>query len=178
MYIYNTILCIKCSVYGRDGKFDIVLSPIFFFLFLKVVKTLSWCFSFAIWANGNAKIYICSTLPFTALEVYPTMTTSAAEKPGNVKKVYYFDLCVRFVVCFVFSCFVKLVQIHSTNLCSDQQDKHTNEMLVWQRKNTVQMLKTVMLLHICVENVTFIFKDYLMNRKFKRTELIWNMNLL
>ncbi len=38
-------------------------------------------------ANGNAKeIYICGTLPFTALEVYPTMTTSAAEKPGNVKR--------------------------------------------------------------------------------------------
>ncbi len=31
--------------------------------------------------------YICDTLPFTALQVNPTMTTSAAEKPGNLKKV-------------------------------------------------------------------------------------------
>ncbi len=38
-------------------------------------------FSFAIWANG--------TLPFTALEVNPTMMTSAAEKPRNVKRVHY-----------------------------------------------------------------------------------------
>ncbi len=35
-----------------------------------------------------AKKYICGTLPFTALQVIPTMTTSAAEKPGNVKKVH------------------------------------------------------------------------------------------
>ncbi len=33
-------------------------------------------------------VYIYSTLPFTALEVNPTMMTSAAEKPGNVKKVH------------------------------------------------------------------------------------------
>ncbi len=32
----------------------------------------------------------CGTLPpFTALQVNPTMTTSATEKPGNVKKVHY-----------------------------------------------------------------------------------------
>ncbi len=33
------------------------------------------------------KIYVCGTLPFTALQVNPTMTTSIAEKPRNVKKV-------------------------------------------------------------------------------------------
>ncbi len=32
--------------------------------------------------------YICGTLPFTALQVNPTMTTSTAEKPGNLKKVH------------------------------------------------------------------------------------------
>ncbi len=32
--------------------------------------------------------YVCGTLSFTALQVNPTMTTSAAEKPGNVKKVH------------------------------------------------------------------------------------------
>ncbi len=31
---------------------------------------------------------ICGSLLFTAIEVYPAMTTSAAEKPENVKKVY------------------------------------------------------------------------------------------
>ncbi len=30
---------------------------------LKVMKTLSWSFSFAIFASGNAKKYICGTLP-------------------------------------------------------------------------------------------------------------------
>ncbi len=35
---------------------------------------------------GMQKIY-CGTLSFTALQVNPTMTTSAAEKPGNVKMV-------------------------------------------------------------------------------------------
>ncbi len=61
-----------------------------FFLFLKVVKALSWSFSVDILANGNweCKKYVCSTLPITALKVYPTMTTSDPEKPGNVKKVY------------------------------------------------------------------------------------------
>ncbi len=66
-----------------------VISHSIFFLFVKVMKTLSWSFSFAIWANGNAKKYICGTLPFTALEVNPTMTTSAAENPGNVIKKRY-----------------------------------------------------------------------------------------
>ncbi len=37
--------------------------------------------SFANWANGNTKMYICGTL-----EVNPTMTTPAAEKHGNMKK--------------------------------------------------------------------------------------------
>ncbi len=32
--------------------------------------------------------YICGTLPFTALQVNPTMTTSTAEKPRNLKKVH------------------------------------------------------------------------------------------
>ncbi len=39
----------------------------------------------------ECKKYICGTLPFTALQVNPTMMTSAAEKPGNVKKVH----CLR-----------------------------------------------------------------------------------
>ncbi len=81
----------------REGKFDIFLSSdchyqsLYFFLFFfgKVVKTLSWSFSFAIWANGNAKKkYNCGTLPFTALGVNQSISTSAVEKPGNVKKVY------------------------------------------------------------------------------------------
>ncbi len=45
---------------------------------------------------GMQYIYICgTTLPFTALQVNPTMTTSAAEKPENVKKVHlikYFNI--------------------------------------------------------------------------------------
>ncbi len=37
-------------------------------------------------ANGNAKIYICGSLhAFTDLQVNPTVTTSANEKPRIVK---------------------------------------------------------------------------------------------
>ncbi len=43
---------------------------------------------FAIWTKWECKKYICGTLPFTALQVNLTMTTSAAEEPGNVKKVH------------------------------------------------------------------------------------------
>ncbi len=46
-------------------------------------------FYFAIWTKWECKKYICGTLPFTDLQVNTTMTTSAAEKPGNVKKVHY-----------------------------------------------------------------------------------------
>ncbi len=34
------------------------------------------------------KIYICGSLPFTANEVHPTMTTPSAEKPRHVKRVH------------------------------------------------------------------------------------------
>ncbi len=61
----------------------IELSVSIFSLFLKVMKTLTLSLYFAIWANENAKKHICGPLPFTALEV-----SSAAEKPGNVKKVH------------------------------------------------------------------------------------------
>uniref|UniRef100_A0A671P0M4 DnaJ homolog subfamily A member 1-like n=1 Tax=Sinocyclocheilus anshuiensis TaxID=1608454 RepID=A0A671P0M4_9TELE len=45
-------------------------------------------FFFCYLRKWEFKQHICGSLPFTAIEVYPTMTTSAAEKPGNVKKVY------------------------------------------------------------------------------------------
>ncbi len=53
-----------------------VISLSHFFPFLKVMKTLY----LAIWANGNAKNI------FSALEVYPKIMTSAAEKLGSVNK--------------------------------------------------------------------------------------------
>ncbi len=37
----------------------------------------------------ECKTYISGTLPFTALDVNPAMTTSAAEKHVNVKKHYF-----------------------------------------------------------------------------------------
>ncbi len=44
-------------------------------------------------------------------------------------------------------------------------------------RNTEKNKQTVKLLNILVKNVgTFIFQDSLMNRKFKRTEFIWNRN--
>ncbi len=44
------------------------------------------------------KIYICYTLPFTALQVNPTVTTSSAEKPGIVKKFHYPLVWTLFIV--------------------------------------------------------------------------------
>ncbi len=38
------------------------------------------------------------------------------------------------------------------------------------------MLNTIMLVHIFVEIMIKLFQDSLMNRKFKRTEFIWNRN--
>ncbi len=45
-------------------------------------------FFFCYLSKWECKKYICGTLPFLAVEVNPTMTTSAAEKPGNVKNVH------------------------------------------------------------------------------------------
>ncbi len=86
-YIYITILC--------------NISPLHQITLLTAVISLSQCFSFVesrentiveflfcYLSKLERKKYICGTLPFTALEVYPTMMTSAAEKPRNVKKVY------------------------------------------------------------------------------------------
>ncbi len=47
-------------------------------------------FFFCFLSKSECKKYICGTLPFTAREVNPTMTTSAAEKPGNGKKGQYY----------------------------------------------------------------------------------------
>ncbi len=109
MYIYNTILCIKSSLdqittklvnanvmkgvskaASTEGTVNLTLfSP------LTAVISFSQFFFFFesrenkdVWANENAQKYMCGTLPFTALQVNPAMNTSAAEKPGNVKKVY------------------------------------------------------------------------------------------
>uniref|UniRef100_A0A672LTX3 tRNA (cytosine(34)-C(5))-methyltransferase n=1 Tax=Sinocyclocheilus grahami TaxID=75366 RepID=A0A672LTX3_SINGR len=45
-------------------------------------------FFFCYLSKWECKKYICGTLPFTAIQVNPTMTTSAAEKPRNVKRVH------------------------------------------------------------------------------------------
>ncbi len=45
-------------------------------------------FFFCYFSKWEYKKYICNTLPFTVVEVNPTMITSAADKPGNVKKVH------------------------------------------------------------------------------------------
>ncbi len=53
---------------------------------LKVVKHYRRVFILLFEQMGVQK-YICGTLPFTALQVNPTMTITAAKKPGNVKRV-------------------------------------------------------------------------------------------
>ncbi len=70
-------------VYGRDGFLN-------FFYFIESHENTIVEFLFCYLSKWECKkIYICGTLSFTALQVNPTMTTSAAEKPGNVKKVHY-----------------------------------------------------------------------------------------
>ncbi len=78
-----------------EGKFDIVLSSdcryqslSIFFPFIESHENTILEFYFWYLSKWECKKYICGTLPFTALQVNPTMTTSAAEKPGNVKKVH------------------------------------------------------------------------------------------
>ncbi len=44
----------------------------------------------------NAKNNCSGTLQFIALEVNPTMMTSGAEKPRNVKKVVVLFVCIFF----------------------------------------------------------------------------------
>ncbi len=59
------------------------------FPFVEVMKTLFWSFFCYLskWECNN--ICMCGTLPFVALEVNQSMTTSAAEKPRNVKKAHH-----------------------------------------------------------------------------------------
>ncbi len=65
------------------------------FALLTAVISLSLCFFciveflFCYLSKWECKKYIYGTLPFTALQVKPTMMTSAAENPGNVKKVHF-----------------------------------------------------------------------------------------
>ncbi len=68
-----------------------VISFSIFFTFIESYENTILEFLFCYLSKWESiYIYICGTLPFTALQFNPTMTTSAAEKPGNVKKVNYF----------------------------------------------------------------------------------------
>ncbi len=64
-----------------------VISLSQFFSFIESHKNTIIEFLFCYLSKWECKKYICVTLPFTALQVNPTMTTSTAEKPVNVKKV-------------------------------------------------------------------------------------------
>uniref|UniRef100_A0A8C2IR96 Polypeptide N-acetylgalactosaminyltransferase n=1 Tax=Cyprinus carpio TaxID=7962 RepID=A0A8C2IR96_CYPCA len=67
----------------------ISLSLFFFsFFFFESRENTIVEFFFCYLSKWECKKYICVTLSFPALEVFPTMMTSAAEKPGNVKKVH------------------------------------------------------------------------------------------
>lgn len=74
------------------SKLDIVLlfdcrhQTFSLFILLKVVKTLTLSLLFE---HMRIQKYICSSLPFSTIEVDPTMTTSTAENHGNVKKVHW-----------------------------------------------------------------------------------------
>ncbi len=72
-----------------------VISLSMFSLFLKVVKTIMGFF-FLYLNKWNAKNNCSGTLQFIALEVNPTMMTSCAEKPRNVKKVVVLFVCIFF----------------------------------------------------------------------------------
>ncbi len=94
MYIYINIYCILIcqKMYVHFEHYTLYYITFFVkfpnvFLWIKVVKTLSWSIYFAIWANGNAKnifVALSHSLPskFTQLWRLPLL------EPGNVKKVY------------------------------------------------------------------------------------------
>ncbi len=57
--------------------------------------------------------------------------------------------------------------------------RNHNNMMLMKHFWLLSMLKTVVLHNIFVETVIhFIFQDSQMNRKFKRTAFIWNINIL
>ncbi len=68
MSIYNTILCIISPLYQISNFFPLIKSR----------KNTIVEYFFCYLSKWECKKYICGTLPFTALKVYPTMTTSAA----------------------------------------------------------------------------------------------------
>ncbi len=70
----------------------ISLFPFFSFDW-KSWKHYHWSFYFDIWANGNAKHMWYSPIHCSQSLPNYCMTASAAEKPGNVKKVAVQDLC-------------------------------------------------------------------------------------
>ncbi len=110
MYIYNTILCIILHQITKNSYanarvflmqrlwegwsiwhrllFWLPLSISLNFYFIESHENTIIEFYFSIWTKWECKTYICGTLLFTALQVNPTMTTSAAEKPGYVKNVH------------------------------------------------------------------------------------------
>ncbi len=108
MHIFNTILCIilplhqitiNTNVRGflmLGGMVNLtpfslltaVISLSQFISFFESHESTIVEFLFCYLSKWECKKYICGTLPFTALQVNPTMTTSAAEKPGNVKNVH------------------------------------------------------------------------------------------
>ncbi len=105
-YIYNTILCIILHLHQITKNLVSANARVFlmqrlweghrslFWPSLSVSQFFSFDwkpwneFLFCHLSKWECKKYICGTLPITALQVNPTMTTSAAEKPGNVKKVH------------------------------------------------------------------------------------------
>ncbi len=58
----------------------------FFSFSLKVMKTLLWSFSFAIWANGNPKIYICGSLLSLLFMLTQLWRLPLLRNHGNVKR--------------------------------------------------------------------------------------------
>lgn len=95
MYIYNTTLyyihrsaaaeavsmrvTVNLSLFSSDCHYPSL--SLFFHLFENRENTImKFC-----------KKYICGSLPFAAIEVYPTMTTSTVEEARNVRKVHYCD---------------------------------------------------------------------------------------
>ncbi len=65
-----------------------VISLSQFFPFIKSHENTIVEFLFCYLSKWECKkIYIFDTISITSLQINPTMTISAAEKPGNVKKV-------------------------------------------------------------------------------------------
>ncbi len=93
--LHSRAICGREPIRTRQTHQGEELILVFFYL-----ECCEISYFFCYLSKCESQKYICGTLPFTTLQVNPNMTTSAAEKPRNEKKVQVHE-------CFTSECFFK-----------------------------------------------------------------------